>query len=241
MDLNCDLGEGAGNDSLIIPLISSANVSCGLHAGTESDIRETVRLCLQHNVRVGAHPSFDDRINFGRVEMVLSDQSLYDLIGSQLEFLSGICKDLGIPMIHVKPHGALYNMLARDSSMSAVTAACIRDFDPDLIVFGLSGSVFLSVASELGLAVKHEVFADRTYRDDGSLTPRSMPYALITDQRQMEEQVLEMIFKQVVTTTSGKKINLRSETLCLHGDGPDAVQFVWAIRDLLLNNGIQII
>lgn len=240
IDLNCDLGEGTGNDVFIVHYISSAGISCGYHAGTEEDIRNTVSLCDRHRVRVGAHPSFRDKSNFGRVEVLLPDRELYDLVGQQLEFFRQVCREAGVPLVFVKPHGALYNMLARDRNMAMVVAGCIRDFDPGLEVYGLSGSVFLREAGELGLAVKHEVFADRTYTDQGSLTPRNQPGALLVSDSRVREQVLEMIIENRVTSVSGKKIPIRADTLCLHGDGAHAVHFAEMIHGLLLKNGIKI-
>jgi len=228
-DINCDMGEGIGSDELIMPFISSASIACGYHAGDADTIQQTIKACIQHNVAIGAHPSFFDRNNFGRTEMNLPVDDLYDLVTQQLIIFSEVADSFARRINHVKPHGALYNMSAKYALMANVIAKAVKDFDESLILFGLSGSHSVVEAEKIGLRTANEVFADRTYRDDGSLTPRSQPNALIEDAEQVVRQVLQMIKEGTVTTVSGKIIPVVAETICIHGDGKHAVEFAKAI------------
>ena len=238
--LNSDLGEGCGSDRLIMPFISSANIACGYHAGDEGMMKQTVALCLKHNVAIGAHPSFNDKENFGRTYMHLSPQEIYDLVTVQVQLMIKIAGEAGASVGHVKPHGALYNMAAKSIKISSVLALAIKDIDEKLILFGLSGSHLISEGKKIGLRTCSEVFADRTYRDDGRLTPRSDPAALITDADKAIEQVLQMINKETVTTISGKEIPVIADTICIHGDGEHAVDFAKKINAVLKENNIAI-
>ncbi len=225
------MGEGTGNDTLIMPFINSANIACGYHAGDPSTIWRTIELAAEHHVKIGAHVSFFDRPNFGRTEMNLPQDDLYDLITQQLILFSEIAGSLDQKMNHVKPHGALYNMSAREVLIAKVVAKAVKDFDPALILFGLSGSHSIEQAKALGLQTASEVFADRTYQDDGSLTPRSQLNALIEEEDKVVQQVLQMINQGTVTTVSGKEIPIVAETICIHGDGKHAAAFAKAIHD----------
>jgi UPF0271 protein len=180
-------------------------------------------------VAIGAHPSFYDRENFGRTPINLSLQEIYELIIQQLVILAEIAAPYNIRLHHVKPHGALYNMSAKDAAIAGVIATAVKDFDSYLILFGLSGSHSIKEADKIGLQTASEVFADRTYQDDGSLTPRTQAGALIEEKNKMIQQVLQMINEGTVTTQSGKKISLQAETICIHGDGKHAVEFAEAI------------
>lgn len=240
VDLNCDLGEGMNTDEQIIPLISSANIACGFHAGDESIMKRTIELCLQHGVAIGAHPSWPDRENFGRTEMNLSEQELYDCLIDQLQLLQNIASTFNTKLKHVKPHGALYNQSAKNKIISSAIAKAVKDFDSSLILFGLSGSISLKEAELLGLKTAHEVFADRTYMDDGSLTPRSRPNALIEDEDKAVQQALQMIKQGTVTAISGKVIPVKADTVCLHGDGKHALVFCTNIHEQLKKQGIVI-
>ena len=182
VDLNCDMGEGIGNDAAIMPFISSANIACGYHAGDEETMKQIVELCIKHNVAIGAHPSFDDKKTFGRTDMHLPASEIYNLVTKQIHLLDKIAKQQGASLHHVKPHGALYNMSAKDTELATTIASAIKDVDAKLILYGLSNSYSIVKANELGLKSANEVFADRTYQDDGSLTPRSQPNALIEDE-----------------------------------------------------------
>lgn len=240
-DLNCDLGEGIGNDAAIIPYITSANIACGYHAGDETTMRETVMLAKKSGVAIGAHPSFLDRENFGRTEMKgIRPQQVYDLAIAQLKILHQIVLQCGAQLQHIKPHGALYNMAARDCVLAKAIAQALYDFDKSLVLFGLSGSHLISEAKSLGIKTASEVFADRTYQDDGSLTPRNQPNALIEVEEQSIKQVLQMIRTGKVTSTSGKEISITAETICLHGDGKNAVPFAKAIHNKLRSENIEI-
>src|SRR5688572_11720134 len=167
IDINCDMGEGMANDAAIMPYISSANIACGYHAGDRDTMRQTVELCLKHQVAVGAHPGFDDKKDFGRTPMQLSFKALYDLVSRQLDDLNKICQELNATLHHVKPHGAMYNMAAKDPEMSRTIAQAVFHFNPQLIYYGLSGSWMISEAKKIGLRTAHEVFADRTYQTNG--------------------------------------------------------------------------
>lgn len=233
-DINCDMGEGIGNDELIMPYITSANIACGFHAGDPKTMWRTVELAIKYNVSIGAHPSFPDRINFGRSEMKIGNEEVYELITQQLVILKEVVNGLDAKLYHVKPHGALYNMSAKYSTLANCIANAVKDFDPSLILFGLSGSHSISEAKAIGLVTMNEVFADRTYRDDGSLTPRSESGALIGDKEIAVQQVSQMIKQGAVTTVSGKAIPIVAETICIHGDGEHAVEFAKSIHDLIM-------
>lgn len=231
--LNCDMGEGAGNDEQLMPYISAANIACGWHAGDEYTMQQTISLCLKHNVAIGAHPSFADKENFGRKEMELPAHELYELITQQLVVINEFATAAGGKLQHIKPHGALYNLSAKDPLTANVIARAVRDFDSALILFGLSGSCSLAEANKIGLQTAAEVFADRTYQDDGSLTPRSATGAMIEEADKAVQQVLQMIQKGTVTAVSGKVISIKAETICIHGDGKQAVEFAKAISAAL--------
>jgi 5-oxoprolinase (ATP-hydrolysing) subunit A len=236
MDLNCDMGEGMAADEAIFPYISSANISCGYHAGDADIMRRTVEMALRHHVAIGAHPSYPDRANFGRVDMLGKGVVLEEIVGlivDQLIVLQAICDEFGTRLHHVKPHGALYNRAARDVEVSALICRAIREFDPSLQLYGLSGSVMGTEASLHGLVFVNEVFADRTYQADGSLTPRTSPGALIEDARQSLMQVRQMVQQGKVTAVTGMEIDIVAETVCLHGDGDHAVEFAKMIFEAL--------
>lgn len=229
IDINCDLGEGIGNDELMMPFIHTANIACGYHAGDVTTMQETIALCLKYGVTIGAHPSFYDRDNFGRQEMNLPLDELYDLVTQQLIIFSEVASSFDIKMKHVKPHGALYNMAAKDALSANVIAKAVRDFDSSIILVGLSGSHVIEQAKAIGLQTASEVFADRSYQDDGSLTPRSQLGALFENTEDAVKQVMQMINEGTVTTISGKTIPIVAETICIHGDGKHAVEFAKAI------------
>jgi len=240
IDLNCDMGEGMPNDADIMPYISSANIACGYHAGNENTIRKTIELCKQYNVAVGVHPGFDDKPNFGRKAIQVENDELYRLIWNQLEIIHNICEEMGAALHHVKPHGALYNMAAKDKAMSHVIARAVYDFNPSLVYYGLSGSVMISEAKAIGLKTANEVFADRTYQADGTLTPRSQPNALISDTITLLNQMNQMIEYQSVIAVNGEVIPIHVDTICIHGDGPYALDFVQQINSNLLTLDIEI-
>lgn len=227
------MGEGIGNDELIMPYITSANIACGYHAGDESTMHQTILLAQKYTVNIGAHPSFLDRENFGRTEIKKSPQEVYELVFKQIKILQKIAADNNAAVHHVKPHGALYNMAAKDKVLARTIAEALKDSDENLVLFGLSNSFLISEAKAIGLKTASEVFADRTYQDDGSLTPRTQPNALIEDTDEAIQQVLMMVKQGKVKTVSGKEISIVAETICIHGDGKNAVEFAKEIRTLL--------
>lgn len=239
IDLNCDMGEGMENEQQLMPYISSANIACGFHAGDEATMRRVTRLCIQYGVSVGAHPSFPDRQNFGRVNMDLPADRLKEIIETQIRVLKQICLEEGTVLRHIKPHGALYNMAAADRDLAGVICSAVRDIDSGLILYGLSGSQMAAEAKAQGLKFYHEVFADRTYRRDGTLTPRSMPGALIINPERAADQALRLA-KGTGIMAEGKEIFPEADTICLHGDGPDAVAFAISISELFQKNQTEI-
>lgn len=241
IDLNCDLGEGAGHDPELMPLITSANIACGAHAGDMDTMRATVALAIRHSVALGAHPGFADRENFGRRELSLSPAAVRQLVEEQTTALQKIAAEFGARLSHVKPHGALYNLAARDASVARAVAEGVRACDATLVLFGLAGSVSLEVARECGLRVASEVFADRTYQADGSLTPRSRPEALITDEVAAVGQVRRMIREGKVRATGGEEVTIVADTVCLHGDGAHAVEFARRLRTELAAGGVNVV
>lgn len=240
IDFNCDLGEGCGDDAAVMPFISSASIACGGHAGDADTMRTTVALCLQHGVAIGAHPSFEDRANFGRREQSIAAEELYALVSHQIAALARICDQAGTRLHHVKPHGALYNLSARDPGVAGTIAAAVRDFDPSLILYGLSGSESTAAAAAAGLQIAHEVFAERRYEADGRLTPRGHDDAVIAGIDASLQQVRTMLRDGSVVARTGERVPLRADTLCLHGDRADAPAFARALREALEADGIEV-
>ena len=240
IDINCDLGEGMSTDPQVIPLISSANVACGWHAGSPEIMRQTVRLAKENRVRVGAHPGFDDRANFGRTEMILSVHDLEELTRLQVKALSDICAEEGVELQHVKPHGALYNMASKDMAMAKAVCRGIKAVNPSLFMLAPGASCLADAARELGLPVACEVFADRAYEEDGSLVSRKKPGAVITDPQTAIDRTLKMVKKGRVTCASGKEIELAANSVCIHGDNPSAIEFAAKIRKALEAENVEI-
>ncbi|MEJ7863073.1 MAG: 5-oxoprolinase subunit PxpA [Pyrinomonadaceae bacterium] len=245
IDLNCDMGEsfGAwrmGNDTELMKYVSSVNIACGFHAGDATVMRKTVQTALEKGVAIGAHPSFPDLQGFGRREMSLSAQEIFDAVLYQVSALKGICEAFGAQLHHVKPHGALYNQAAKNSKIACAIGEAVKALDKNLIFYGLSGSFLISEAENAGLKTASEVFADRTYQADGSLTPRTEPNALIKTSEQAVAQVLQMVKEQTITAMSGESIALKAETVCIHGDGENAPELARTIREKLIDNNIQI-
>ncbi|MBX9733156.1 MAG: LamB/YcsF family protein [Chitinophagaceae bacterium] len=231
IDLNCDLGEGFPHDEALMPYISSANISCGEHAGSSEIIHHTICLCKKYGVAIGAHPSFRDIENFGRKEMQLPEDELFDLLVNQITLIRYWCQAEGAIMHHVKPHGALYNMAARDINISKTIARAVKEIDSSLIVYGLSNSYLISEVAKAGLQTAAEVFADRRYTDDGYLVPRTEPNAIIDDENIAIEQAMQFV------RNSNKK---RADTICLHGDNDQALNFAKKIHQTFKANNIAI-
>jgi UPF0271 protein len=240
IDFNCDLGEGCGTDAAIVPLVSSASIACGAHAGDAASMLETATLCLAHGVAIGAHPSFEDREHFGRRELDVAADALESSVRRQIETLAEVCATLGTRLHHVKPHGALYNLAARDRATADAIVRAIRAVDPSLVLFGLSGSRLTESGREAGLAVAHEVFAERAYDADGRLAPRGTPGAVIDDLDVALEQVRRLLRDGTVVARDGSRVALRADTLCLHGDRADAPAFARALREALETEGVHI-
>lgn len=240
VDLNVDLAEGCGNDERLLQLVSSANVACGLHAGDYNEMRKAIHWAKENGVRVGAHPSFPDRENFGRTPMHLPDDELKACLRYQLGAVKALCQAENVPLHYVKPHGALYNQAAKDPALARLIAETVKSFDPNLKLMGLSGSLMLTVAAEVGLGVIAEVFADRHYLADGSLVPRTRPDALVESDEKAIAQVLQMVEQQAVTSVEGFTIPIQADSICLHGDGSHAVEFAEKIRIALAERHIQI-
>jgi UPF0271 protein len=234
------MGEGIGNDEAIMPFITSANIACGYHAGDPTTMLDTILLAKGFNVAVGAHPSFLDRENFGRTEVKSSPQEVYELVITQIKMLGYLAEENNVPLHHVKPHGALYNMAAKDATLAKAIVEAVKLCDANLILYGLSGSHLIKEAKAVGLKNANEVFADRTYQNDGSLTPRSQPNALIEDETEAIHQVLCMIKGKKVITASRRYISIFADTVCIHGDGKHAVAFAQKIHNTLQQHGIAL-
>lgn len=229
--INCDLGEGMPDDAAIVPYINEANIACGFHAGDSLTMRTTIAHCLSHQVKIGAHPSYLDRENFGRTVVTLSPTEIYQLVQKQVHILQKIAAESGAKLNHVKPHGALYNESAKNKIVAQAIAKAVFDLDPNLILFGLSQSHSITQAAEMGLRVANETFADRAYVEDGNLMPRSQVGAVHEDVDTLVQQVLD-IQNGFVKTNLGHKIALTSDTICIHGDGPNALAFAKVIHGL---------
>jgi UPF0271 protein len=243
VDLNCDLGEGMPHDADLMPLISSANIACGGHAGDDDIMRRTVELALKYNVAIGAHPSYPDKENFGRKDLIdvsIRAADLAEILLDQVNRLENICAEFGANLHHIKPHGALYNRAAWDGLVSSHICVSLLAIDPKLFLYGLSGSKMKVAAESVNIKFVSEVFADRSYQDDGSLTPRQEVNSLIENDEQALQQSLQMIKEGYVTSFSGKKIAIEAQTICLHGDGPHALSFARRIREIFEKEGIQV-
>jgi len=245
IDLNCDMGEsfGAwtmGTDTEVLASVSSANIACGYHAGDPAVMRRTVRAARDAGVAVGAHPGLPDLLGFGRREMRVQPADVEDMVLYQVGALAALAAAEGVRLRHVKAHGALYNMAARDVSLASAIARSVAAFDRDLLLFGLAGSVLLEAGRDAGLRVASEGFADRAYEPDGSLTPRSRPGAVIDDPGRVVERAVRMVTQGRVTATDGSEVALQVDTLCTHGDTPGAQALVRRLRAGLESQGVAV-
>lgn len=241
VDLNCDLGEGAKLDAEIIPLISSANIACGFHAGDSEIMDNTLELCRINNVSAGAHPGYPDKENFGRTNMNATPKQVYDYTLYQLGALSAIAKAKGVRLQHVKPHGAMYNMAAKSRELSDAIVDAVYDFDSSLILLALSGSQMINSAKEKGLKYASEVFADRAYEADGALRPRSLEGAMIEDENEAIQRVVRMVKEGKVRAYTGEDVELEAHSVCVHGDGIKALEFVKALNTAFKENNIEVL
>ena len=233
VDLNSDLGEGAGHDEEILDLVSSANIACGFHAGDHASIFASIQAAMQRGVALGAHPSFPDRENFGRTEMTMPPAEVYSAVAYQIGAFHALARAAGGRMNHVKPHGALYNMAVRDRALADVIANAIFTLDPKLILFAPVASHLDNAALELGLETASEVFADRSYLADGSLVPRSRPDAFVHDPIEAADRIIRMLSEGKVRAVDGTDVSVLATTICVHGDNPQAVAFVREVRKRL--------
>ena len=245
IDLNADVGESFGPFSIgcdagLMTAITSANIAAGFHGGDPSVLRTTVRLALGHGVAIGAHPGFPDLAGFGRREMRLTPGAVEDLVLYQIAAVGGVAASSGARLVHVKPHGALYNMAARDEELAAAIARACAAFDRSLIVFGPPGSCLLDAARAAGLGVAAEGFADRAYEPDGSLTPRSKAGSVIADARAVVSRAVKMAKERVVVASDGAAVPLEVDTLCIHGDTPGADALAAAVRAALEEAGMLV-
>jgi len=245
IDLNCDMGESfgawtTGADARVMPHITSANVACGAHAGDPTVMRRTVRLARDAGVAVGAHPGFADLQGFGRREMQMDAGELEDLLIAQIGALTAVARAEGVTLQHVKAHGALYNMAAREPRLAAAIARAVKACDPSLVMFGLPGSALLDAGRAEGLRVAAEGFADRSYERDGSLTPRSRPGAVVHDVEAVVARAVRMVRDGEVLTIDGRAVALEAQTICVHGDTPGAADLVERIGEALRAGGVEI-
>jgi UPF0271 protein len=245
IDLNCDMGESfgpwkMGNDVAILDHVTSANIACGFHAGDPLTMQGVVKAALEKGVKVGAHPGFQDLVGFGRRTVQVTPAEAYALIVYQVGALAGFAAASGGRLNHVKAHGALYNMAAKDRPLADAIAAAIRDVDPGLVMFALAGSELIQAAERAGLRCASEVFGDRTYQDDGSLSPRNLPGAMIEDAEVAAAQVKRMVTEGMVRSLKGRDVPVKADTLCIHGDQPGALAFVRRIREELAASGIEV-
>jgi UPF0271 protein len=240
VDLNADLGEGAGHDDELLQLVSSASIACGFHAGDPISILASIRAARERGVAVGAHPSFADRENFGRIEVVLPAGEVFANVAYQLGAFHALATAAGARVNHVKAHGALYNMAVRDEKLAEAIAHAVLTIDSSLLLFAPGESALERAAQSATLRVVREVFADRNYLADGSLVPRTRPDALLHDPEEAAVRVLRMLREGVVRSVDGKDVEVSAETICLHGDTPGAVAFARALRVSLEKNGVSI-
>lgn len=246
IDLNCDLGESfgrytLGDDTAMMELITSANVACGFHAGDPIVMQRTVSLAIAHGVNIGAHPGYPDLQGFGRRALSMTQEELRAMVLYQLGALQSFTRTAGVPLTHVKPHGALYNTASRDEGVAETIAQAVLDFDPCLMLLTLPGSALAQAAQALGLRVVREGFADRAYQADGTLVPRSHPNALITDAATVAARAVRMVTQHKVTAVTGEEISIQVETLCVHGDTPGAMGITRAVRQALEGTGVRVI
>ncbi|HEU5314152.1 MAG TPA: 5-oxoprolinase subunit PxpA [Candidatus Udaeobacter sp.] len=240
VDLNADLGEGAGHDEELFELISSANIATGFHAGDSDTMHAAVSAAKEHAVAVGAHPSFWDRENFGRKELKVSNQEVFDAVAYQLGVFQAIASAVGVRPNHVKPHGALYNMAVRDQELADAIARAIESVDPKLILFAPDKSELARAGEADGLQIAREIFADRNYLNDGWLVPRTRSDALLRDPEEAARRVLRMLHEGKVRSVEGRDVDVRGETICVHSDTPGAVEFARELRSQLEHEGVRI-
>ena len=240
IDINCDLGEGTGNDESVMPFISSANIACGYHAGDNQTMDDTIKLAIEYGVSIGSHPGYKDKDNFGRTNMNLSYQEIKILVKEQIIILEEKAKNADIRLNHVKPHGALYNQASKDINIASAIAEAITEVDRNLIYVGLANSVMQKAAKIKGLRFWAEAFADRAYTNDGFLAPRNIEGAVIEDAELCKKRVLKMVTNNKVTSVNGNEVEIKADTICIHGDNEHAIELAQSIYEYLKRNNISI-
>lgn len=236
IDINCDLGEGAGNDLAVMPYISSCSIACGGHFGTKATIQETLRFAQDHQVNVGAHPAYPDQENFGRISMDISLERLRDSLRKQLDLFFSLCSTVN----HIKPHGALYNDIFSDQEKATTVINVIKEYTPNGKVYCAPNSVFSLLAKQAGLTVLFEGFGDRAYTENAQLVSRKISGAVLSDKEKIATQVLEMITQQKVITIEGNSTPLNVQTVCMHGDGKNVVKHLHYLSRVLKENRIHV-
>ena len=245
VDLNSDLGESFGRytlglDDQVIPLVTSVNVACGMHAGDPVVMRRTVKFAAESGVAIGAHPGYPDLQGFGRRDLALSPDEAYAFVLYQVGALAGFCRAEGVRLAHVKPHGQLYNRAAVDAPFAAAIAQAVADFDPNLTLVALAGGKLAQAGREAGLRVAQEFFADRNYTDKGTLVPRSQANATIADEKFAVERVVRVVREGTIESATGKTIEIAADTICVHGDNAHALEFARDIRTALAEAGVEL-
>lgn len=246
VDLNCDMGENfgiynLGQDEELMKYITSTNIACGYHAGDPMTMRKTVKLALQYGVAIGAHPGLPDMAGFGRRIMDISAEEIYGLVLYQIGALQAFAKAEGTSITHVKPHGALYQMANQNTAIAEAIAEAVYRIDGDVYLVGQSNSKLVKAGARVGLRTLNEVFADRNYEKDGSLTPRSHEQALIVQSKYATERVIRMVLEHKVESRTGEEMNMRADTICVHGDSPDALEHVIQLSQALSEAGIEVV
>ena len=245
VDLNADMGENfgiytLGDDEALLRSVTSANIACGFHAGDPGTMARAVEMCVTRGVAIGAHPGLPDLAGFGRRALAVTPDEVRDMMTYQIGALAAFAARSGQRLQHVKPHGALYNMAERDPAVAAAIAEAVRDTDSGLILMGLSGGVLVGAGREAGLRVVHEVFADRSYAPDGTLTPRGLPGAVLHDPAQVTARIVRLVTEGNITASDGSDLTLAADTICLHGDSPGAAQLADAVRWALESAGVAV-
>lgn len=240
IDLNADLGEGSSADEALMEIVSSANIACGFHAGDANMMREAVKLAIKHGVKIGAHPSFPDRENFGRTAMNLPVETVYNQVLYQIGALDAIVRSEGGVMVHVKPHGMLYNQAAQDPALAMAIAKAVFCFNPNLKLMGLANGELIKAGEAIGLQTINEVFADRRYESNGALVSRTKEGAMIEETSESIQQTLNMIEHKTVVAIDGTTVNVNAQSVCLHGDGAHALKFATALKQTLVEKQISI-
>jgi UPF0271 protein len=241
IDINCDVGEGLNNEANLMPYISSCSIACGAHAGNEETIRKTILLALQCNVKIGAHPSFPDRENFGRKVLEMPLNELKQSLEAQIKLVKTYADRLGAPLNHIKAHGALYNLSANDSETAKVLIKVVKDIAKEAFLYVPYGSLLETLANQIGLKTKVEAFADRNYNSDLTLVSRGNQNAVITDPNLVAKHLLNMVLHNRVISIDGVGVNMEAQTYCIHGDNPSAISILKMLTKILEENGIKIV